>query len=76
MAYYQQLKKNTTRGNRADGGRDELGLAFLHRRRPDGDPHRARPADEAAGPDPARHRRSTSPSIPEPLPPDRAGRRT
>ena len=26
--YYRELKKNTTRGNRADDGRDELGLAF------------------------------------------------
>jgi len=26
--YYQELKKNTTRGNRADDGRDELSLAF------------------------------------------------
>ena len=28
-AYFRELKKNTTRGNRADDGRDELGLAFL-----------------------------------------------
>lgn len=28
-AYYRELKKNTTRGNRADDGRDELGLAFI-----------------------------------------------
>jgi HAMP domain-containing protein len=27
-AYHRELKKNTTRGNRADDGRDELGLAF------------------------------------------------
>src|SRR4051812_45121154 len=27
--YYMELKKNTTRGNRADDGRDELGLAFV-----------------------------------------------
>jgi two-component system, NtrC family, sensor kinase len=26
--YYKELEKNTTRGNRADDGRDELGLAF------------------------------------------------
>ncbi len=26
--YHSELKKNTTRGNRADDGRDELGLAF------------------------------------------------
>ena len=26
--YHTELKKNTTRGNRADDGRDELGLAF------------------------------------------------
>src|SRR5437762_1682273 len=29
IAYYRELKKNTTRGNRADDGRDELGLAFV-----------------------------------------------
>src|SRR3954452_21033016 len=29
IAYHTELKKNTTRGNRADDGRDELGLAFL-----------------------------------------------
>ena len=29
VAYYTELRKNTTRGNRADDGRDELGLAFL-----------------------------------------------
>src|SRR4051812_19179711 len=29
VAYHTELKKNTTRGNRADDGRDELGLAFL-----------------------------------------------
>ena len=28
LRYYDELKKNTTRGNRADDGRDELGLAF------------------------------------------------
>lgn len=28
IAYHTELKKNTTRGNRADDGRDELGLAF------------------------------------------------
>ena len=27
-AYHTELRKNTTRGNRADDGRDELGLAF------------------------------------------------
>ena len=29
VGYYRELKKNTTRGNRADDGRDELGLAFV-----------------------------------------------
>jgi signal transduction histidine kinase len=29
VAYHTELRKNTTRGNRADDGRDELGLAFL-----------------------------------------------
>jgi signal transduction histidine kinase len=29
IGYYKELKKNTTRGNRADDGRDELGLAFV-----------------------------------------------
>ena len=29
VAYHTELKKNTTRGNRADDGRDELGLAFV-----------------------------------------------
>ena len=42
VAYFEELKKNTTRGNRADDGRDELGLAFADRQRPDGDPGRAR----------------------------------
>ena len=28
IGYHRELKKNTTRGNRADDGRDELGLAF------------------------------------------------
>jgi signal transduction histidine kinase len=28
IKYHQQLRQNTTRGNRADDGRDELGLAF------------------------------------------------
>ena len=28
VAYHTELKKNTTRGNRADDGRDELSLAF------------------------------------------------
>jgi signal transduction histidine kinase len=29
VAYHTELRKNTTRGNRADDGRDELGLAFV-----------------------------------------------
>jgi two-component system, NtrC family, sensor kinase len=29
IGYYTELKKNTTRGNRADDGRDELSLAFV-----------------------------------------------
>src|SRR4051794_39454040 len=29
IAYHTELRKNTTRGNRADDGRDELGLAFV-----------------------------------------------
>jgi signal transduction histidine kinase len=29
LAYFKQLKKNTTQGNRVDNGIDELGLAFL-----------------------------------------------
>src|SRR4051812_2216876 len=29
VAYYKELKQNTSRGNRADDGRDELGLAFV-----------------------------------------------
>ena len=41
IAYFDELKKNTTRGNRADDGRDELGLAFADRRRPGGDPRGA-----------------------------------
>ena len=28
VAYFKELKKNTIRGNRADDGRDEMGLAF------------------------------------------------
>ena len=28
IAYFEELNKNTTRGNRADDGRDEMGLAF------------------------------------------------
>ena len=29
IAYHRELRKNTTKGNRADDGRDELSLAFL-----------------------------------------------
>jgi two-component system, NtrC family, sensor kinase len=29
VRYHKELRKNTTRGNRADDGRDELGLAFV-----------------------------------------------
>ena len=29
QAYHRELKKNTTQGNRADSGLDELGLALL-----------------------------------------------
>jgi signal transduction histidine kinase len=29
IGYHRELRKNTTRGNRADDGRDELGLAFV-----------------------------------------------
>ena len=29
IRYHKELRKNTTRGNRADDGRDELGLAFV-----------------------------------------------
>ena len=29
QVYFRELKKNTNQGNRADSGRDELGLAFL-----------------------------------------------
>jgi signal transduction histidine kinase len=29
IGYHTELRKNTTRGNRADDGRDELGLAFV-----------------------------------------------
>jgi two-component system NtrC family sensor kinase len=29
LKYHKELRKNTTKGNRADDGRDELGLAFL-----------------------------------------------
>lgn len=29
VVYFDKLKKNATRGNRTDNGRDELGLAFL-----------------------------------------------
>ncbi len=28
IAYFEELNKNTTRGSRADDGRDEMGLAF------------------------------------------------
>src|SRR3954454_16412218 len=29
LKYHKELRKNTTKGNRADDGRDELGLSFL-----------------------------------------------
>ena len=48
--YFRVLKQNTIRGNRANSGLDELGLAFRHRRRPGGDPQELDPADEAAAP--------------------------
>ena len=48
--YYSELKKNTTRGNRADDGRDELGLAFLIDNDLAAILARAEPAARAVGP--------------------------